>query len=115
MRRTTNSIPKLHVRKGDTVKVLSGDDRNKTGRVLAVYPKKQTALVEGVNLVTKHLKPSQANPEGGRNEQEAPIRVAKLQIVDPKTGQGTRIGRTKTEKGWARVTKKSGTTLSENN
>lgn len=111
MRRKHNTTPKLHIRKGDTVKVLSGDDRGKTGRVLEVYPRKQTALVEGINLVTKHLKPSQNNPEGQRQESELPIRVGKLQVVDPKTGEGSRIGRTKTEKGWVRVTKKSSTQL----
>lgn len=111
MRRKYNTIPKLHIRKGDTVKVLSGDDRNKVGRVLEVYPLKQTALVEGINVVTKHQKPSQKNPEGQKVKTENPIRVSKLQVVDPKTGNGSRIGRTKTEKGWVRVTKDSGAQL----
>lgn len=111
MRRKKNTIPKLHIRKGDTVKVLSGDDRGKSGRVLEVYPSKQTALVEGINIVTKHKKPSQNNPEGSREQTELPIRVSKLQIVDPKTGEGTRIGRKKTDKGWVRVTVKSGSEL----
>jgi large subunit ribosomal protein L24 len=111
MRRKHNLIPKLHLKKGDNVKVLSGDDRGKTGRVLVVNPSKQTAIVEGINMMTKHAKPNQTNPNGERRTEEAPIRVAKLQVVDPKTGEGSRIGRTLSDKGWVRIAKKSGAKL----
>lgn len=110
MRRTENKIPKLHIRKGDTVKVLSGDKDIKglTGKVLRVFPSKMRAVVENVNMITKHVKPNQQHPNGERVTREAPIHVAKLQLIEPKTGKPTRIGRTKTEKGWVRVSKKTG-------
>jgi large subunit ribosomal protein L24 len=84
---------KLHIRRGDTVKVLSGNSKGKKGRVLEVYVNKNRAIVEGVNMVTKHLKPSAANPNGGIEKQEAPIHLSNLMVVDPGTGEGTRIGR----------------------
>jgi large subunit ribosomal protein L24 len=108
MRRTHNTIPKLHIKKGDTVKVLSGRDRGATGRVLRVLPEDRKAIVEGVNIVTKHVKPNQQSPNGSRVEQEAPIYTCKLQLIDPKSGKPTRIGRTKTDNGWKRVAKVSG-------
>ena len=112
MRRSTNSIPTLHIKRGDEVKVLSGDDRGKTGRVLRVMPTDRKAIVEGINLVTKHVKPNQKNPNGERVQREAPIHVAKLQLIDPKTKQATRVGRQlTTDKGWVRVAKKSGNTI----
>lgn len=111
MRRSHNLIPKLHVKKGDQVKVLSGDDKGKTGRILAVNPRKMLAIVEGINIVTKHQKPNQKNPQGARVEQEAPLHVAKLQLIEPSTGKPTRIGRQKTEDGWVRVSKKTGNVI----
>jgi len=113
MRRTSNLIPKLHVKKGDTVKVLSGrvGVRGEVGRVLEVYPKKQRALVEGVNIIKKHQKPGPQNPNGAIVEREAPLHVSKLMLIDPTTNKPTRIGRQKTEKGWVRVAKKSGAIL----
>ncbi|MGD9327601.1 MAG: 50S ribosomal protein L24, partial [Cyclobacteriaceae bacterium] len=74
---------KLHIRRGDTVKVLSGNSKGKKGRVLEVYVNKNRAIVEGVNMVTKHLKPSAANPNGGIEKQEAPIHLSNLMVVDP--------------------------------
>ena len=75
--------PKMHVRRGDVVKAISGSDSGKTGKVLAVYPKKGRALVEGFNLVTKHLRKSQDNPNGKIVEKEAPIAVSNLAVVTP--------------------------------
>ncbi len=101
---------KLHIRKGDTVRILSGADRGEEGKVLRMMPSKGRAIVEGINLVTKHQRPTQKNTEGGIIEQEAPIHISKLMLIDPKTKQPTRTGRIKNEsgKGWVRVSKKSG-------
>jgi len=72
---------KLQVRTGDTVKVLAGKDRGKEGKVLQVYPKRERALVEGVNLVKKAMRPTEDNPEGGVAEREAPLHASNLQVV----------------------------------
>src|SRR5688500_3777011 len=93
MERKSNKQPKLHIRKGDTVKVIAGDDKGKTGKVLEVIINKQRAVVEGVNEHTKHTKPSAGKPEGGIKKVEAPIHVSNLQLVDPASGNTTRIGR----------------------
>ncbi len=84
---------KLHIRKGDTVIVIAGDDKGEKGKVLAVYPKKQRALVEGVNIVKKHTKPNAKNPQGGIVKQEAPIHISNLMLIDPASGEPSRIGR----------------------
>ena len=100
---------KLHIRRGDTVLVLSGNSRGKKGRVLEVYMKKNRAIVEGINMVTKHLKPSAAHPNGGIEKQEAPIHISNLMVIDPSTGVGTRIGRKLNKDGkLQRYSKKSG-------
>lgn len=100
---------KLHVRRGDTVKVLSGNDKGKTGKVLEVNLEKSTAIVEGVRVVTKHNKPSASKPEGGIVKTEAAIHVSKLMVVDPATGEATRVGRKLNEKGkLQRYSKKTG-------
>lgn len=83
---------KLHVKKDDTVIVISGKDKGKKGRVIAAYPRENRVLVEGVNIVKKHARPSQANPQGGIIEQEAPIHASNVMHVDPKSGKVTRIG-----------------------
>ncbi|GMA50451.1 50S ribosomal protein L24 [Alicyclobacillus contaminans] len=102
-------MPKLHVKKGDKVVVIAGKDKSKTGTVLAVFPKEQRVLVEGVNIVKRHTKPNPANPEGGIIEKEAPIHVSNVLHVDPKTGEPTRIGRKVLEDGTkVRYAKKSG-------
>jgi large subunit ribosomal protein L24 len=93
MERKRNQQPKLHIRKGDTVKVLSGDDKGKTGKVLDVILDKQRAFVEGVNMITKHQKPSAGKPEGGIKKVEAPIHVSNLMLLDPASGNPTRTGR----------------------
>ena len=84
---------KLHIRKGDTVVVLSGKDKGKKGKVLSVFPKKATAIVEGVAMATKHQKPRKAGEEGGIIHQEIPVSVTKLMHVCAKCGEPTRIGR----------------------
>ncbi len=86
-------MKKLHIRKGDTVKVIAGNSKGKTGVVLEVVPAKSKAVVEGINVVTKHVKPSAANPEGGIKKTEAAVHVSNLMLVDPATGEPTRTGR----------------------
>jgi len=109
MERKSNKQPKLHIRKGDTVKVIAGDDKGKTGKVLEVILDKQRALVEGVNIATKHDKPSAGKPEGGIKKVEAPIHVSNLQLVDPASGKTTRIGRKLNDKNkLQRYSKKTG-------
>lgn len=114
MRRTCNKIPKLHIKKGDVVKVLSGDKdmKGKQGQVMQVMPLKQKAIVEGLNMVTKHVKPNQQYPNGEIVRIEAPIHVSKLQLINPKDGKPTRIGRKKTENGWVRYSKRTGDIIS---
>ena len=100
---------KIHIRRGDTVKVISGNSRGKSGKVLEIYPDKYRALVEGANMVTKHLKPSAANPNGGIEKREAPIHMSNLIVVEPSTGETTRIGRKLNDDGkLQRYSKKTG-------
>ena len=80
----------LKIKKGDTVKVIAGKDKDKEGKVLAVNVKKNTVVVEGVNIVTKHQKPNTANPSGGIVEREAPINISNVMYMHK--GQPTRIG-----------------------
>ncbi|MCF0183980.1 MAG: 50S ribosomal protein L24 [Bacteroidaceae bacterium] len=102
-------MSKLHIKKGDTVMVNSGEDKGATGKVTKVLVKEQRAIVEGVNKVKKSQKPSAQNPQGGFVEVEAPIHISNLNVVDPKTGKGTRIGRKLGENGkLVRYAKKSG-------
>ncbi|MDI3257785.1 MAG: 50S ribosomal protein L24 [Kyrpidia sp.] len=82
----------MRIKKGDLVVVISGKDKGKKGRVLAAYPKKQRVLVEGINMVKRHTKPNPANPQGGILSKEAPLHVSNVMIVDPKTGEPTRVG-----------------------
>ena len=86
-------MKKLHIKKGDTVYVNSGEDKGKTGKVLKVLVEKDRAIVEGVNMVSKSTKPSAKNPHGGIVKQEASIHVSNLNLIDPKSGKPTRIGR----------------------
>ncbi len=84
---------KLHVRKGDKVRILSGNYKGKEGEVLEVNTSKYTALVAGWNVVSKHVKPSATNPNGGIEKAEAPIHLSNLMVVDPATGKAARTGR----------------------
>lgn len=101
----------MHVKKGDKVKVLSGKDRGKEGVILEAYPKKDRVLVEGINMVKKHAKPSQDNPQGGILNQEAAIHVSNVLPIDPKTGEPTRVGYEVRDGKKVRVAKKSGEVL----
>jgi large subunit ribosomal protein L24 len=114
MERKHNKQPKLHIKKGDTVKVIAGDDkstpeRERTGKVLEVFPDQNRALVEGINMVTKHQKPSAGKPEGGIKKVEASVHISNLLLIDPASGNATRIGRKLNEKGQLqRYSKKTG-------
>ncbi|MBM7707529.1 50S ribosomal protein L24 [Chryseomicrobium aureum] len=101
----------MHVKKGDKVMVISGKDKGKTGVILSAFPKKDRVLVEGVNIVKKHTKPNQANPQGGIVEQEAAIHVSNVMLIDPKTGEPTRVGYKVEDGKKVRVAKKSGEIL----
>ncbi|MBW9235277.1 50S ribosomal protein L24 [Leptospira santarosai] len=81
----------MHVKKGDKVMVISGKEKGKTGTIIAAFPKKDRVLVEGMNLVKKHMKPNQANPQGGIVSQEASIHVSNVMLIDPKSGEPTRV------------------------
>ena len=100
---------KLHVKKGDTVLVLSGNDKGKQGKVMSVDPKTQRAIVEGIRMMSKHTRPNAEHPQGGIIKQEAPIHISNLMVVDS-DGKPTRIGRKKDEKTGklVRFSKKSG-------
>ncbi|MBR2325841.1 MAG: 50S ribosomal protein L24 [Alistipes sp.] len=100
---------KLHIKKGDTVIVIAGDNKGQQGKVLKVEVAKNRAIVEGVNLVKKATKPNAKNPQGGIVEQEAPINISNLQLLDPKSGKATRVGRKVNAEGkLVRYAKKSG-------
>ncbi len=100
---------KLHIKKGDLVYVNAGDNKGQQGKVLKVDVEKQRAIVEGVNICKKATKPNAQNPQGGIVEKEAGIHISNLQVVDPKSGKPTRIGRKENDKGkLVRYAKKSG-------
>ena len=102
--------PKHNIRKGDSVVVISGDDkdRNKVRKVLEVYPDDAKVLVEGVNIVTRHTKPSAQNTKGGLVKKEAPIHVSNVQLWDAKSGGPSKIRRERQEGKLVRIAKKSG-------
>jgi large subunit ribosomal protein L24 len=109
MERKNNKQPKLNIRKGDTVKVIAGNDKGKTGKVLEVLLEKNRAVVEGIRVVTKHQKPSAGKPEGGIKKTEAPVHVSNLMLIDPASGKPTRVGRKLDDKGkLKRYAKKTG-------
>ena len=103
-------MAKLKIKKNDIVVVLSGVSKGKEGKVIKVYPATNRAIVEGVNMVAKHTKPNAANPQGGIIKQEASINISNLMLVDPKSGEPTRIGRMRDKKTGklVRFAKKSG-------
>ena len=88
--------------------VIAGNYKGATGEVLEVFPKKNRAIVDNVNLVTKHQKPTQSNPEGGIIRMPAPLHISNLMLIDPKTGEPTRIGRKLVDGKLVRYSKKSG-------
>lgn len=98
---------KLKIKSGDTVKVIAGDHKGSEGKVLKVDREKNKAIVEGVNLVSKHMKPSAQNPQGGIIKKEAPIHISNLSLVDPKSGDATRVKIEERDGKKVRVSKKS--------
>lgn len=108
----------MKIKKDDTVVVIAGNNKDKTGKVLKVFPKENRVIVEGVNLRKRHSKPSQANPQGGIVEKEAPINISNVMILDPKNSERSRVGKkiiiddkTGKKKG-VRISKSSGEMLS---
>ena len=100
---------KLHIRKGDTVFVNSGEYKSQKGRVLEVNRSTSRAIVEGINMISKHTKPNAQNPDGGIIKKEAPVHISNLMLIDPSSGEPTRIGRRRNDKGkLVRYSKKSG-------
>ncbi len=109
MERKFNKQPKLHVRKGDTVKILSGNDKGKEGKILDILTDKNRAIVEGINIITKHQKPSAGKPEGGIKKTEGTIHISNLMLIEPGTGKAVRTGRKLDAKGkLQRYSKKTG-------
>jgi len=103
---------KLHIRKGDTVKVISGNAKGETGVIKKVLVEKSRATVEGVNMITKHVKPNAQNPQGSIEKLEGTIHISNLMVVDPKSGEPTRTGRKADDKGkLQRYSKKTGDLL----
>jgi large subunit ribosomal protein L24 len=103
---------KLHIKVGDNVIVVAGTDKNKEGKVLSIDRKKDRAIVEGVNMITKHVKPNASNPQGGIEKKEAGLHISNLMVKDPKDGKPTRVGRKLDENGkLVRYAKKSGEVL----
>lgn len=108
MERKHNSQQKLHIKKGDMVLVIAGDDKGKKGRVIEVLNEEQRALVEGINIVSRHTKPNAQNQQGGIIKKEAPVNISNLKVLD-KNGNPTRVGRKLNDAGkLVRYAKKSG-------
>lgn len=100
---------KLHIKKGDLVYVNAGEYKGKQGKVLEVFVSKERAIVEGVNMISKHTKPNAKSPQGGIIKKESPIHISNLMLLDPSTGKPTRIGRKRDENNkLVRYSKKSG-------
>src|SRR5207302_5198672 len=102
----------MHIRKGDTVEVICGDDKGSRGRVLSVDRKKGKLVVEGINRVYKHMRPSRLNPQGGRLSKEMPINISNVLLIDPQDNKPTRVGvRYLPDGSKERFAKRSGTSL----
>ena len=109
MERKFNKQQKLHIKAGDTVKVIACDDKGKTGKVQSIDTAKSRAIVEWINMITKHVKPTASKPQGGIEKKEAALHISNLMLVDPKTGEATRTGRKAGENGkLVRYSKKTG-------
>lgn len=109
MKKTDKKQNKFHIRKGDTVKIIAGDAKGKTGKVLSIETANNKAFVEGINIVSKHTKPTAANPNGGIIKKEAPVHISNLMVVDPASGEAVRVGRKANSKGkLERYSKKTG-------
>ena len=103
-----STMNKLRIKKGDNVIVIAGNDKGKTGKVLSVDPAENRAIVEGVNLVSKHTKPNSKAPQGGIIKKEAPIHISNLSLIDPKSNTATRVGYKMVDGKKVRYAKKSG-------
>ena len=103
-------MEKIKIIKNDMVKVTTGNSKGVKGKVIKVFPKENKAMVEGVNLISKHTKPNAANPQGGIVKQEAKIHISNPILIDPKSGESTRVGRRRDEKTGklVRISKKTG-------
>ncbi len=100
---------KIHIKKGDTVQVITGEYKGQKGRVLDIIVKKNRVLVEGINMVSKHAKPNAENPQGGIIKKEAPVHISNLMVVDPSSGEPAKIGRRLNDNNkLVRYSKKSG-------
>nr|WP_299343375.1 50S ribosomal protein L24 [Allomuricauda sp.] len=102
---------KLKIKAGDTVRVITGDHKGSEGKVVKVDREKNKAIVEGINMVSKHEKPSAKNPQGGIVKKEAPIHISNLSLLDPKSGDATRVGYEVRDGKKVRVSKKSNEVL----
>ena len=102
------SMKKVHIKKGDTVYVNAGNDKGKTGKVLSMILDKDRAIVEGINMVSKHTKPNAKQPQGGIIKKEAGIHISNLQLIDPQSGKATRVGYKMVDGKKVRYAKKSG-------
>ncbi|MEO6884608.1 MAG: 50S ribosomal protein L24 [Bacteroidia bacterium] len=91
-------MAKINIKKGDTVKILAGDSKNQEGKVLSIDVKKHRALIEGINMASKHTKPNSASPQGGILKMEAPVHISNLMLIEASTGKPTRVGRKRDEK-----------------
>ena len=101
------------IRRGDTVQVITGADRGSRGRVLRIVPNRDKVVVEGVNLVYRHVRRSQKNPQGGRVRREAPVDISNVMLIDPSGDNPTKVGRRRAAEGdgslgWVRVARKTG-------
>ena len=108
MERRINLIPKLKLRKGDIVIVIAGESKGQQGKVLEILVQERKAIVERVNMVSKHTKPNAKNTQGGIMKKEASIHISNLMLIDPKGGAPTRVGRREENGKLVRYAKKSG-------
>ena len=113
MERKKNNIAKLNLKKGDIVKVITGGEaKGKQGRILRIFVAERRAIVEGINMSSKHTKPNTKYPQGGIIKKETSIHLSNLMLIDPSTGNPTRVGRKLDENGkLVRYSKKSGTII----
>ncbi|MEC4114440.1 50S ribosomal protein L24 [Myroides pelagicus] len=102
---------KLKIKTGDTVRVIAGDHKGQEGKIVRVLREKNKAIVEGLNIISKHVKPSATNPQGGIVKKEAPIHISNLAIIDPKSNEATRVAIKEENGKKVRVSKKSNQVL----
>jgi large subunit ribosomal protein L24 len=114
MERKKNKIPKLNIRKGDIVKVIAGESKGQQGKVLEVIVDDRRAIVERVNMSSKHTKPNAKNTTGGIVKKESPVHISNLMLIDPKSGKPTRVGRKEENGKLVRYAKKSGEVIKIN-